>query len=144
MSAVLNISITSIPSSPHPNAAINNLRPYPEKRRSHFSTTQGGADLRVAPSGAPPLRVTFCIIRQELKASDTRASLDTLQRRLGRIINDLTAQDMNLTATRSQIADAGFAGGLTEFTRSQLQDHADAAIRSQANLNPMDVFRLLS
>lgn len=128
------------------NVASNGQWPRPENRRSVLSFSQGVSELRVAPAVASGLTVTFSVINrgQDLNGSHARSSLNILQRRLGRIIHELTVQDMNLTAARSQILDAGFAAEVACFTQDQIQSQLESAVLSQANLSPLDVLRLLS
>jgi flagellin len=75
--------------------------------------------------------------------SDARASLGIQQRRLGHIINDLKAEDINVSAAKSRIWDADMATEISEFTRLQILQQSGTAILAQANAQPQSVLQLL-
>lgn len=72
-----------------------------------------------------------------------RSGLGTLQRRLGHIINDLTSEDINISAARSRIRDTDFAAQISEFTKLQILQQSGTAILAQANAQPQSVLQLL-
>lgn len=72
-----------------------------------------------------------------------RAGLGTLQRRLGNIINDLTAEDINISAARSRIQDTDFSAQISTFTKLQILQQSGTAILAQANAQPQSVLQLL-
>jgi flagellin len=72
-----------------------------------------------------------------------RSSLGVVQRRLGHVINDLMATDVNLTAARSRIMDADMAKEISEFTKLQILQQAGTAILAQSNAQPQSVLQLL-
>jgi flagellin len=73
----------------------------------------------------------------------TRSALGVLQRRLGHVINDLTAQDINISAARSRIQDTDFATEISNFTKLQILQQSGTAILAQANAQPQSVLQLL-
>ena len=73
----------------------------------------------------------------------TRSSLGVLQRRLNHVINDLTAQDINISAARSRIQDTDFAQEISNFTKLQILQQSGTAILAQANAQPQSVLQLL-
>ena len=75
--------------------------------------------------------------------SDLRASLGIQERRLNHIINDLKAEDINISAAKSRIYDADMAVEISEFTRLQILQQTGTAILAQANAQPQSVLQLL-
>lgn len=75
--------------------------------------------------------------------SDTRAYLGIQERRLAYIVNDLSAEDINISASKSRIWDADMAQEITEFTRLQILQQSGTAILGQANSIPQSVLKLL-
>ncbi len=72
-----------------------------------------------------------------------RAELGVRQRRLVNIINDLTVQDINISASKSRILDANMSTEITEFTKLQILQQSGTAILAQANAQPQSVLQLL-
>lgn len=72
-----------------------------------------------------------------------RSTLGVQQRRLNHIINDLTAQDINISASKSRILDANMAVEITNFTKMQILQQSGTAILAQANAQPQSVLQLL-
>lgn len=72
-----------------------------------------------------------------------RSNLGVTQRRLGHIINDLTAEDINISAARSRIQDTDFAAEISNFTKLQILQQSGTAILAQANAQPQSVLQLL-
>jgi len=75
--------------------------------------------------------------------SDLRANLGIQERRLGHIIDDLKAADINISAAKSRIYDADMAVEISEFTRLQILQQSGTAILAQANAQPQSVLQLL-
>ena len=75
--------------------------------------------------------------------SDQRAMLGIQERRLGHIIDDIKAQDINISAAKSRIWDADMAVEITEFTRLQILQQSGTAILAQANAQPQNILQLL-
>jgi flagellin len=75
--------------------------------------------------------------------SDLRASLGIQERRLGHVIDDLKAQEINVAAAKSRIWDADMASEITEFTRLQILQQSGTAILAQANAQPQNILQLL-
>jgi len=75
--------------------------------------------------------------------SDIRANLGIQERRLGHIIDDLKAADINISAAKSRIYDADMAVEISEFTRLQILQQSGTAILAQANAQPQSVLQLL-
>lgn len=72
-----------------------------------------------------------------------RANLGVKQRRLDHIVNDLTVQNINISASRSKIMDANMAVEISGFTKSQILQQSGTAILAQANAQPQSVLQLL-
>lgn len=72
-----------------------------------------------------------------------RAALGVQQRRLVHIVNDLTAQDINISASKSRILDANMAVEISAFTKLQILQQSGTAILAQANAQPQSVLQLL-
>jgi flagellin len=77
------------------------------------------------------------------QVSDVRSSLGIQERRLNYIINDLKAEDTNISAAKSRIYDADMAVEISEFTRLQILQQTGTAILAQANAQPQSVLQLL-
>jgi len=75
--------------------------------------------------------------------SNTRAALGIQERRLNHIINDLKAEDINISAAKSRIMDADMAVEVSEFTRLQILQQTGTAILAQANAQPQSILQLL-
>ena len=75
--------------------------------------------------------------------SDVRATLGIQERRLGHIIDDLKAEDINISAAKSRIFDADMASEITDFTRLQILQQSGTAILAQANAQPQNILQLL-
>ena len=75
--------------------------------------------------------------------SDQRAMLGIQERRLGHIIDDLKAEDINISAAKSRIWDADMAVEISDFTRLQILQQSGTAILAQANAQPQSVLQLL-
>ena len=78
------------------------------------------------------------------KINQTRASLGAVMNRLDHVINNLTNFSMNLSASRSQIADADYAAASTDMAKFQIKQQAATAVLAQANtISQKSVFKLL-
>jgi len=75
--------------------------------------------------------------------SDMRAALGIQERRLGHIIDDLKAEDINISAAKSRIWDADMSVEITDFTRLQILQQSGTAILAQANAQPQSILQLL-
>jgi len=75
--------------------------------------------------------------------SNLRATLGVQERRLNHIIDDLAAEDVNISAAKSRIMDADMAAEISEFTRLQILQQTGTAILAQANAQPQSVLQLL-
>jgi len=75
--------------------------------------------------------------------SDLRASLGIQERRLGHVIDDLKAEEINVAAAKSRIWDADMASEITNFTRLQILQQSGTAILAQANAQPQNILQLL-
>jgi len=96
--------------------------------------------LQVAASAQAAIDLVNSAINQ---VSDVRASLGIQERRLEYIINDLSAEDINISAAKSRIYDADMASEISEFTRLQILQQTGTAILAQANAQPQTVLQLL-
>ena len=77
------------------------------------------------------------------QVSDVRARLGIQERRLYHIIDDLKAEDINISAAKSRIYDADMSVEISEFTRLQILQQSGTAILAQANAQPQSVLQLL-
>ena len=59
------------------------------------------------------------------------------------IIDDLKAEDINISAAKSRIWDADMSAEITEFTRLQILQQSGTAILAQANAQPQSILQLL-
>jgi flagellin len=75
--------------------------------------------------------------------STARANLGIQERRIDHIVNDLKAEDINISAAKSRIYDADMANEISEFTRLQILQQSGTAILAQANAQPQSVLQLL-
>jgi len=75
--------------------------------------------------------------------SDVRSSLGITERRIGHIIDDLSAANINISAAKSRIMDADMASEISEFTRLQILQQSGTAILAQANAQPQSILQLL-
>jgi len=77
------------------------------------------------------------------KLSNMRATLGVQERRLEHVIDDLNAQDINISAAKSRIMDADMASEISEFTRLQILQQTGTAILAQANAQPQTILQLM-
>ncbi|MEW6201267.1 MAG: flagellin [bacterium] len=77
------------------------------------------------------------------RVSEVRAALGIQERRLNHIIDDLKAEDINISAAKSRIYDADMAVEISEFTRLQILQQSGTAILAQANAQPQSILQLL-
>ncbi len=96
--------------------------------------------LQVAASAQAAIDLVNSALNQ---VSDVRASLGIQERRLEYIINDLSAEDINISSAKSRIMDADMASEISEFTRLQILQQTGTAILAQANAQPQTVLQLL-
>ncbi|MEW5945945.1 MAG: flagellin [bacterium] len=75
--------------------------------------------------------------------SNVRAALGIAERRINHIIDDLKAEDINVSAAKSRIYDADMAVEISEFTRLQILQQSGTAILAQANAQPQSILQLL-
>jgi len=77
------------------------------------------------------------------QVSDTRALLGIQERRLGNIINDLSAESINISSAKSRITDADMASEISEYPRLQILQQTGTSILAQANAQPQTILTLL-
>ena len=65
--------------------------------------------------------------------SDVQVSLSVQEFRLGSIVNDLSAQEINTIAARSNITDADMASEISHFAKLQILAQAGTAVLAQSN-----------
>lgn len=75
--------------------------------------------------------------------NNARASLGVQEIRLNHMIDDLKAQDINISAAKSRIMDADMAVEISEFTRLQILQQSGTAILAQANAMPQSILKLM-
>jgi flagellin len=76
-------------------------------------------------------------------ASHLQAAIGVQEEKLQFIINDLSSEDINVTAAKSRITDADMASEISNFTRLQVLSQAATAMLAQANLQPQAIVKLL-
>lgn len=110
-------------------------------------TAQTAANLTINGTGVDTLAGASAAISAVDKAISVvgamRARIGTAQRRLNHIINDLTAQDVNMSAAKSRIMDTDFASEISNFTKLQILQQTGTAVLAQANAAPQSVIQLL-
>lgn len=110
-----------------------------------------GLSMRVAGTGFStdlniPTRAMSAINRVQVAidtVSNARQALGVQERRLLHVIDDLKAEDINISAAKSRIWDADMATEISEFTRLQILQQSGTAILAQANAQPQSVLQLL-
>jgi flagellin len=75
--------------------------------------------------------------------ADMRSYLGAMQNRFESVINNLSNQSENITASRSQILDADIAAETANLTRNSILQQAGTAILAQANQQPGMALQLL-
>jgi len=76
-------------------------------------------------------------------ASNMQQAIGILEQKMQFIIDDLSNEELNITAARSRITDADMAAEISEFTRLQVLTQSSTAMLAQANLQPQIVSQLL-
>lgn len=77
------------------------------------------------------------------KVAGYRATLGSIQSRLGSTINNLTIQSENYSAANSRIRDTDFAEETSKMTQSAIIKQAGISVLSQANQSPQAALALL-
>jgi flagellin len=72
-----------------------------------------------------------------------RATLGSVQSRLGSTINNIDISNENLQAAQSRIRDVDYATEMTKFTQQRILQSAGISVLSQANSTPEAVLSLL-
>lgn len=75
--------------------------------------------------------------------SDMRGELGAVQNRFDSVISNLANISENVTASRSQVADADYASEVSTMLRARILQQAGIAIQSQANQSSQSVLGLL-
>jgi flagellin len=75
--------------------------------------------------------------------SNVRAALGVTERRINAVINDLQAENINISAAKSRIMDADMAVEISGFTRLQILQQTGTAILAQANAQPQSILQLM-
>lgn len=75
--------------------------------------------------------------------SDIQGAIGVQEEKLQFILNDLSAEDINVSAAKSRITDADMASEISNFTRLQVLTQAATSMLAQANLQPQTVLSLL-
>jgi len=109
-----------------------------------LSTTNVGAQA-ATPLTSPANAQNYISYVQDAldQISDQRSRLGIQEKRLQHIIDDLSAEDINISAAKSRIYDADMAAEISEFTRLQILQQTGTAILAQANAQPQSVLQLL-
>ena len=77
------------------------------------------------------------------KVSGFRATLGSIQSRLGSTVNNLSVQSENYSAANSRVRDTDFAEETAKMAQNNILKQAGVAVLSQANQNPQAALRLL-
>jgi flagellin len=72
-----------------------------------------------------------------------QTSIGAQEQSLERIINDLNAENVNMSAALSRIQDADMASEISTFVKQQIFSQAATAMIAQANALPQTVLKLL-
>lgn len=72
------------------------------------------------------------------------AKIGVQERRLSHVLNDLNAEYINLTASRSRIYDADMSEEITNLTKTQIMRQTGTSVTAQANASPNIVLQLLN
>ena len=75
--------------------------------------------------------------------SDLQESIGVQEMKLQYIIEDLSNEELNITAAKSRIEDADMAAEISEFAKLQVLTQSATAMLAQANLEPTRVTSLL-
>jgi flagellin len=75
--------------------------------------------------------------------SNIRASLGITEKRINSIINDLQAENINISSAKSRIMDADMAVEISQFTKLQILQQTGTAILAQANAQPQSILQLM-
>ena len=94
-------------------------------------------------TGAAANSLMFAMDAALTSVNTARATLGAIQNRFQSVVNNLSIQEENLTASRSRILDADFASETAALTRAQILQQAGTAILAQANAVPQNVLTLL-
>ncbi len=94
-------------------------------------------------TGAAANSMMFAMDAALTSVNTARATLGAIQNRFQSVVNNLSIQEENLTASRSRILDADFASETAALTRAQILQQAGTAILAQANAVPQNVLTLL-
>ena len=94
-------------------------------------------------TGAASNSLIYAMDAALTSVNTTRATLGAIQNRFQSVVNNLSIQEENLTASRSRILDADFAAETASLTRAQILQQAGTAILAQANAVPQNVLTLL-
>jgi len=104
----------------------------------------GGGGTRATLSTLGEARSAIDLVQAAIdEVSQVRANLGIQERRLQHVIDDLAAEDINISAAKSRIYDADMAVEIAEFTRLQILQQSGTAILAQANAQPQSVLQLL-
>jgi flagellin len=94
-------------------------------------------------TGAAANSMMYAMDAALTSVNTARATLGAIQNRFQSVVNNLSIQEENLTASRSRILDADFAAETAALTRAQILQQAGTAILAQANAVPQNVLTLL-
>ncbi len=104
------------------------------------SDSDGGAS-DLGPDGTNDL---FARVDNAINAiSGFRATLGSVQSRIGSVLSTIDVSSENLAATRSRITDIDYAQETANFTRAKILTQAGLSVISQANVIPEMTLNLL-
>jgi flagellin len=82
--------------------------------------------------------------RAQIVTGDMHVFLGVQERRMQHILDDVQAEYINLSASRSRINDTDMAAEIAEFTKSQIVQQSATATIAQANTSTSIVLDLLN
>ena len=107
-------------------------------------STLGLSNAAVNFANASACRSCITLVNSAInQVSDIRASLGITENRINDIINDLQAENINISAAKSRIMDADMAVEISGFTKLQILQQTGTAILAQANAQPQSILQLL-
>ncbi len=77
------------------------------------------------------------------KVNEARTSFGAISNRIGVVVENLNAANVNYQAAESRIRDLDYASETANLTRNSILEQASIAIQAQANLQPQSALKLL-
>lgn len=103
----------------------------------------GGAGTSVKTNAGYALQYKSVMNDAMDKIGDVRLAVGMLEQKIDSMINDLTSEEVNLSAAKSRILDADMAQEISDLVRFQMISQAGIAALAQANMQPQALLSLL-